>query len=155
MNAYFRRLKPRLTFLLALGLTSSLIFLAWQREWIIIQLPSLNTPPPAPHSADKRPVTLFFSSHERWVQEKVEVIWSETDTTQTIKYLVDRWLTLVDEERFTESKVSLQSALMPSAQEVVLSFDRSPFDPESTTITKWLWIESLLKTLRDNSIKIQ
>jgi hypothetical protein len=37
----------------------------------------------------------------------------------------------------------------------MLSFDRSPFPTEWTTYEQWMWIESLLKTVRDNDIRIQ
>jgi hypothetical protein len=133
-----------------------MLFLALQRDWIIIRLPSFKKELTQQHNAEKKSVKLFFWKHDRWTQEGVEVIWVDNDMGQTTKYLIDRWLTWLDEERLTERKVSLQSVMItPNNQEAMLSFDRSPFPTEWTTYEQWMWIESLLKTVRDNNIRIQ
>jgi hypothetical protein len=109
------------------------LFLAFEREWIIVRFPSWRHEPVHKQGAEKRSTALFFWNHDRWVQETVEVIWVEKDTGQTIKYLMDRWLTWLDEERLTDRKIALQTVLLtPHEQEAFVSFDRSPFTLEAS-----------------------
>jgi hypothetical protein len=62
----------------------------------------------------------------------------------------------MDEERLMSKKVSLQSVILtPNEKDAYLSFDRYPFSPESPTVEKFMWVEGLLKTLRDNGISLQ
>lgn len=135
--------------------------LALQKEWVIIRLPSFGPEQSNHQGAEKRSATLYFWRNERWVQESVEVIWSAQDTAQTIKYLLDRWLTWLDEEaslveRMCDKKVTLQTVMItPNGQEAILSFDRSPFGAEMAAYEQWKWVESVLKTIRDNGIKVQ
>lgn len=141
---------------LGIGALVALGFVAIQRDWIIIQWPHWGTvEQTSPHIAHKQTVQLFWYQ-DRWVQEPVEIIASHTDTAQTIQHLVERWLSWLDEERHIDRKVSLQSAMLtPNGQEVMLSFDRTPFGTESTVREKLAWVESLLKTMRDNGVKAQ
>lgn len=133
-----------------------LLFFALHHQLIIIQWPYTSTS--TVHLAtgtERRCVTLYYWHHDKWMHETVDIIWS-TQKDVSIKHLVDSWLTLMDEERLMEKKVSLQSVMLaPSDQEAYLSFDRNPFAAESSTYDKWMWVESLLKTLRDNGIKLQ
>ena len=131
------------------------LFLALQRQWIIFRLPFQAHEQHARADVQKRGVRLFYWLHDKWNSESTEVIWS-ANKAHTIKHLVDSWLTLMDEEQLMDKKVSLQSAILSfNEQEVFLSFDRNPFTKESPTFEKWMWVEGLLKTLRDNDIKIQ
>ena len=89
-----------------------------------------------------------------WQTEHQELIWG-SNTEKNCLYLINTWLTLLDEEGIMEKRVTLQTALLsPSGQEIYLSFDRSPFQPEDSTFAKWMWIEGLLKTLRENEVKL-
>jgi hypothetical protein len=141
---------------LSIGCCIALLFLALQREWIIVQLPSWKTTQDnTAHSCMKQSVKLFWHQ-DRWASEPVEIIASQTNPAHTVKNLIDRWLTWLDEERLTDRKISLQSALAtPDGTTIMLSFDRSPFGTENSTAQKLSWVESLLKTIRDNGIKIQ
>lgn len=103
----------------------------------------------------KKKITLHYWHNDIWKHEEVDIIWSD-DLTQTVTHLVNQWLSLLDEEKDNNKKVSLQSiALSPSGQEVFLSFDRNPFEKRSTSYEKWLWVESLLKTIRENNIGVK
>lgn len=141
---------------LSIGCCIALVFLALQREWIIVRLPSWKTTQEnTTLSCMKQSVKLFWY-HDRWISEPVEIIASENNSAHTVKNLVDRWLTWLDEERLSDRKISLQAALTtPDGATIMLSFDRSPFSSENSTAQKLSWIESLLKTIRDNGIKIQ
>jgi hypothetical protein len=55
-----------------------------------------------------------------------------------------------------EKKVSLQSVVpSPSGVEAYISFDRNPFTKNQSTYEKFMWIEGLLKTVRENGIQLQ
>jgi len=132
-----------------------LTFLAFQQNVIIFRNPFVRHNVQDQLGVEKRKVKLFYWLHDSWKNESVEVIWSD-NKAQTIKHLVDSWLTLMDEEKLMEKKTSLQSVILGSSEnDIFLSFDRNPLSKESTVFEKWMWIEGLLKTLRDNDLKIQ
>ncbi len=138
-----------------IGLLAGFLFLAYRQEWLIINWPAHPIELAVATRTEKRSVKLYFWSQERWKHESVDILWSE-DKAQSAKYLVDAWLTWLEEEGADKDKVSLQTALLsPSGQELLLSFDRVPFTGEQSAYEKWHWVESLLKTIRDNGIKVQ
>jgi hypothetical protein len=129
-------------------------FYAISKQWLIIHYPR-QTQVVRNETVEKKKVWLWYWHQEKWKSEQVDLIWS-SHKAKTIKYLIDSWLNLLDEEKITSKKVSLQTALLsPSEQDVYLSFDRNPFTKEQATIDKWFWIEGLLKTIRDNGISLQ
>ncbi len=149
------------------GLFAGFLFLAHQQEWLIINLPARPSEQQT-SPIEKRTVKLYFWAQEKWKHEAIEILWSE-DKAKSAEYLVNAWLTWLDEEDHEHKpitakddrvghgqKVSLQTALLsPSGQELLLSFDRLPFTNEQSAYEKWHWVESLLKTIRDNGIKVQ
>lgn len=133
------------------------IYFAYNHNLIIIQYPwALRTSVSIPHaSASKKTIKRIFWNRGSWNQETTDIIWSE-NKAETIQHLVNSWLTLLDEERVMTKKVSVQSVIISSSgAEAYISFDRNPFDKGSSTYQKSMWVEGLLKTLRDNAIKIQ
>ena len=138
---------------------SGTLFYAIDKGWIII-----NTPVTTPHytsqathlpTALQKKVLLFFWRHDTWHHETTQLVWSEHNA-QNIAYLINSWLSLLDDEKITTKKVSLQTAMLnPSGNELYVSFDRSLFSKEDTTYEKWMLIEGLLKTLRENNIICQ
>ncbi|HZW61067.1 MAG TPA: hypothetical protein VFF04_02480, partial [Candidatus Babeliales bacterium] len=69
---------------------------------------------------------------------------------------INSWLSLLDEEHIMDSKVMLQTAILSqSGQEAFLSFDRNPLPAECATFETWMWVEGLLKTIRENDIQLQ
>jgi len=104
---------------------------------------------------DKKKVFLFYRNKKKWNKEKVYLLWTN-DKAKNIEYLINSWLTLLDEERVMKKRVSLQTVLLASSlQKAYLSFDRNPFSSDSPTHEKWMWVEGLLKTLRENDIDLQ
>jgi len=144
--------KELLFFLCFLSVCAGMFYLAINRGFIVMNLsstPSSNTQ----DVLEKKSVKLMFWHRDHWQHEKIEIIWS-TNQSVTVKHIIDAWLTLMDEERIMEKKVSLQTACAsPSEQELFLSFDRNPFSKEASTYDKWMWVEGILKTLRENGIK--
>lgn len=131
-------------------------YLAIERGFLVINLQSrVSNQATTLPEFEKKPITLTYWHNDRWMHEQVEIIWSD-NCQQTVKHMVDAWLTLLDDERIMDKKVTLQSCLCSSnQQELLLSFDRNPFPVQASTYEKWMWIEGLLKTIRDNGIKVQ
>ena len=143
--------------LIFLAAFAGMLFYAIQHEWIIIRKPShgkneqQNSVAP---SAIKKKVTLYYWHHTKWNSEKIEIVWLESKA-QTLQVLINSWLNLLDDEQIMEKKVSLQATMVDQSGNAYISFDRSPFPKSGTTYAKLMWIESLLKTIRENDIKIQ
>ncbi len=128
---------------------------AWKHEMIVFRMPHNSRISSTNVCVSKKPTTLFYFSYGTWRSEIIDSLWG-TDTAENLLYLINNWLTLLDEEKIMPHKVSLQSVILsPSTTEAFISFDRNPFGPEDSTYTKLMWIESLLKTIRGNTIPIQ
>lgn len=137
------------------ALIGALLF-AFSQGWIIIQSPSsTKTVPTTSGAITKKKVTLYYWHHNSWKRESVDLLWADS-AAQTLEYLANAWLTLLDEENIMPKKIIVQSVLMTQSGHAYISFDRYPFEKEhATTHDKLLWIEGLLKTIRENGINIQ
>ncbi len=132
---------------------------AYFNEWVIIRHPWYSTSAyqmaQTESSTTKKKVRLIFWRADKWVNETQEIIWPQHDT-QAIYYLVNSWLTLLDDDAIMDKKVTLQTAIIsPSGSDLYLSFDRNPLPTECSTFVAWMWVEGLLKTLRENGIHLQ
>lgn len=150
--------KPSYLWLSVGAFAIGMFFFAYQHGWIIIQYPfgsSLYDGSSGSCKMGKKVAKLVFWHHDRWNTEKREVIWP-SDTAQQATHLVNSWLTLLDEEMIMDKKVSLQSAIVGAGgDDLYLSFDCNPLAAEAPIFAKWYWIESLLKTLRENDIDVK
>jgi len=132
------------------------LFLALQKEWILIRMPQANNAPSSLGIAKiKKPITIHFWHDARWHTEKQDILWSSNDA-DNLYSLVTCWLNTLDAEEITAKKVILQDAtLSPSSTDAYLSFDRNPFQQKWSTYEKWMWIEGLLKTIREQGLPIK
>jgi len=133
-----------------LFLLAGALFYGLYHEFIIIRNPWT----PADHhnglGGHKKTVQLLYWAHDKWQQEPVEIV-EMNDKAESLKRLINAWLTLLDEEGITEHKISVQTALLSSHEdELFLSFDRNPFAKQSATWAKLAFIEGILKTIREN-----
>ncbi len=148
-------LKRFLLGLLALSFASGAIFFLLYHEWLIIRFnPGTRTSQEETAPIQKKTVRLHFFNNNKWNNEETELLWS-TDVAQNILFLSNRWLSILDEEDLSEKKITVQSVTVSaSEQEAYLSFDQHPFESEYTTHQKYFFIEGLLKTLRENGVKL-
>lgn len=135
------------------------LFVAINNELLIVRLPQLRDPYESLDAAhavvNKKVVRRVYWHHDAWHNESTELLWPE-NAQQKLYYLINSWLALLDEEHVMPKKVTVQSvAVCPSGQEAYISFDRNPFDKESSVFERVMFIEGLLKTVRENDIKIQ
>jgi hypothetical protein len=137
---------------------ASIIFFAYINQWIIIQYPLTTQTDQAPLMAcrsQKKKVALMYWHNAQWHTENSELIWTDNATTNLI-YLVDTWLSLADEEKVMDRKISLQTAIInPVQKQAYLSFNRSPFNGQQTIMHKWMVIEGLLKTIAQSGIDVR
>lgn len=135
-----------------------MLLVSIHNDWIMFRFPSYVAEVENYINAiavPKKEVQLWYWHNNQWHNEKTNLIWQPSKTHQ-IQYLINTWLTFLDEEHIMDKKVSLQTVLLASSdQEALLSFDRMPLDPQSSTFNKWMWVEGLLKTIRENKIPLQ
>lgn len=105
------------------------------------------------NSIERKKVNLHYFHFDTWHYEDVELLWPADDTLK-LSYLTGSWLSLLDDAHIMAKKVSVQSAIITN-NVAYISFDRNPFSKEQSTYQKLLWVEGLLKTIRENGIKIQ
>jgi hypothetical protein len=61
-----------------------------------------------------------------------------------------------DEEQIMKEKICLQSvSLAINERDAVISFDRVPFNDQSSCFEKWMWVEGLLKTIKESGLILQ
>lgn len=103
----------------------------------------------------KKKVMLSFWRREAWASESIELVVHQ-DQGDMIARIANAWLNLLDEEGILKKRVTIETVLMmPQGQVAFISFDRNPFDKKASTAQKWMFIEGLLKTLRENGIMVQ
>lgn len=129
------------------------LFVAIHKDLIIFRSPfhtSVNT---QEHNVSKKQsITLFYWHNNKYNSEKTDILATDKPE-ENIHKIVNCWLNLLDEEKIIE-KTALQTALISDTNELFLSFDRNFLNPEDATHQKLLLIEGLLKTLRENNVKI-
>jgi len=138
--------------LFALGI----LFYSWYNEIIIIRLPFKKVGTPVEQEQSQRkPSKLTFWNGESLVTEERELLASR-NTIRTLHDLITSWLTIQDEEKLMAKKVSLQFILIDtSGKEASISFDRNPLLKEKSILEKLMWIEGLLRTVKDTGTKLQ
>lgn len=135
------------------------LFFGFYNNWIIFFLPSYNVENFGQSGGmrlEKRDVYLHYWNNKKWNNEQINVLWMPDNNAENIKYLVGGLLNLLEEEKVTKYKVTLQSVLISSSgQQAYLSFDRNPLAQDCSTYEKLMFIEGILKTIRENNINIQ
>lgn len=130
------------------------IFYAFYHQWIIFRLPCNNTIASiTPELIQKKSLIFYYFHDDKWKTEKQEMLWSD-DKEKNILHIINAWLTVLDEEHITTKKTTLQSVLITSSDHAYLSFDRTILNKEETIFKKWILVEGLLKTLKENDIAI-
>ena len=156
MKAFIQTDPARYMLISAATLLAGMLFYGFYNKLIIIRLPMTNRKLPTEHRyARRRQTRLWYYNGERYVKDDKELIYS-ANTQNTLTDLVASWLSFVEEEQGLLKKVSVQSVLLDiQKQTAFISFDRNPFEKEQSVYEKLMFIESLLKTLKDSSIEIK
>jgi len=143
------------TFIVSAAFCIGIIFFMIYHQWVIIHI---NTGRSAVNHKSltivKKPLRLHFWNEGAWHHEDTELLYSP-DVAHNIKYAANRWLSLLDEEALHSKKVIVQSVTLSSGGTTAyLSLDRYPFENESSTYDKYMFIEGILKTLRIQKMSV-
>lgn len=148
-------LAHRTPLLIVIFLALGALAWTWHHELIIVRFSGLSRNVPVKHAATKKSITLFYYLHDSWHSEIVDSLWS-TNPAHMLIFVLNNWLTFLDEEKIMPHKVSVQSAIVsPTGTEAFVSLDRNPFHAQESSYSKFMWMESLLKTIRANNIPLQ
>lgn len=136
------------TFIILTAFCAGITFFMIYNEWIIIHINTGKSDIEKTLTIEKKPLRLHFWHEGTWKHEDTELLQSP-HIADTIMYSANRWFSLLDEENFHSKKVIVQSVTLSRSGTIgYISLDRYPFEPESSTYEKYLFIEGLLKTLR-------
>ena len=145
-----------LTFCILLIILGTIFFL-YQESWIIITSPFLRQETinsQVQEQTTYKTVMLYGWKNNNYKTESTEIIYSN-NISKNINFLLNSWLLFLEDEHITEKQTQVMSvALSNSKQEAFISLNQQPFDIESSTYDKLMWVESLLKTIRENKISI-
>jgi len=133
---------------------AALLFFAIYNQWILFCAPWRNNfITSSSEIIQKKHITHHYFHGDKWKIEKQEMLWTDS-TEKNIFHVINAWLALLDEERITTKKTTLQSALVTTSNCAYLSFDHNILGKEETIFKKWMLIEGLLKTVVANGITI-
>lgn len=133
----------------------SLLLFAYHKEYIIFNFHRKIKNESRVNSSQKQNIVLHFWQQNEWHTEHASLLFSD-NAISNIQQLVSRWAQLLNEEKIIKKKIGLQSATITfDKQELIVSFDRIPWNKELSTFDKWMTIEGFLKTIKtiDSSIK--
>lgn len=137
-------------------LLGSLFFL-YQESWIVITSPFVKQEAINSEFGEQihyKTITLYGWHNNAYKTESTEIIYSD-DTAQNLLLLLNSWLLFLEDEHISEKQTQTMSvALSYSKQEAFISLNQPPFDNASSTYHKLMWVESMLKTIRENKIPI-
>ena len=131
------------------------IFFIFYNQRIILYFPITSHDSLISSSSNiaKQIVTHIYYKNDTWKKETQELLWTDNNA-KNIHQLINAWLTILDEERITPKKITLQSALISKTDTLYLSFDHQILYKENSIFNKWMIIEGILKTLVTNNIPI-
>lgn len=152
MNKKFYILLSILTFLLGM------FFFSLKKEWIIFRFPFTNIDSILDQEIKfkntKKNIKLSYWQNNKWNVETSQLIWSDQESVN-VHSIISQLLNLLNEEKVIDKKINLQNAFISSnGQNLYLSFDGNILPTNRSTYDKLMIIESILKTIAQNNIKI-
>ncbi len=135
-------------------LICGVIFFLHQESWIIFSWPMQTTMQTKHNTVQTKHTPLWIFKNNALTQEISEIIIS-SDQAQTIKQLLNNWLTTLEEENIIDKQITVQSVIIsPSGQDAFICFQENFLNQQSSCFTKIMILESMLKTLRDAKLNI-
>jgi hypothetical protein len=136
-----------------------ILFLAYQQEWILIRSPWKSSSAYCQMEVSKQKITLYYPSVR---PELIEGLKNQTkelivpdDQEKKAAAIIAAWLTLAHDEKIVPNKITLQSTLFSSRKGYLyVSFDQPLFSKQQSTHSKWMLLQSLIKTLQQNGIAL-
>ena len=133
---------------------AGMLFFFLYQEWLVI---SWHRPYSQNETASpliKKTVMVGRKKNNEWVQESVQILWSE-DQKETLKTITNAWLSWLEDEGVLSKKIVAESVLFsPSGYEMYISFDHNPFDKHWSIHHKESFINALLKSYKENGCTV-
>ncbi|CAM6000384.1 unnamed protein product [Sphagnum balticum] len=130
---------------------SGALVYAYRHNWIIIRMPFQHELPVHALGADKKKVTISRYTKHGLVAEPQQMLWEEGNLGRTAERLTNAYLTLLYEENCIDQKIQLHGATTNSTnQELYLNFSHALVPEDAPLYEKWMVLEGLLKTIREN-----
>ncbi len=148
-----------LALILTTIITGTLFFLI-QRKWLIIhwtfqpiQNSILLT---SKYGSKQQKIRVYFGKDDKFRHDDVTIIWNMENKHDTLKHLIDSWLSTLHDEKILNKKLKVETiALGSSEQEAYISLSQNIPWQEWSIIQKWLLVECLLKTIREAGLGIK
>lgn len=131
------------------------LYYAWQQQWVIITFTThVQNQSTTASSYAKKQATLYWWHLNRWATESVDMLWG-SDESHNAQQLIQAVLTLTADEHIITKKVVVERVLIyHQTSQLLVFFDQSPFSKNMSIHTKLVFIESMLKTVRENGVKL-
>ncbi len=138
---------------------SGILFYGFYNNIIIIRLPEKLKLNNIQKPNQKKLTNFFIWQNNKWHTEDAEIIWSDS-LSETINNILVNWLIINYEfnKDFEKNfkQVSIQTVMLDSDKKYAyINFDKNPINKHWPIYKKIKFIESILKTLHENKIKIQ
>ena len=135
---------------------SGILFYGLYRQWLVIAIPRFSRLDyqPTKIATQKRVVTLYYLLHDNWHHETTELLWP-AEPADALLYVTRALMALLYEQHLLTKRVGVQSVVAASNKSMLISFDRNPFDKQSSTHDKLYIIESILKTIQATKLSVQ
>lgn len=143
----------------------SVIFFGFYNELIIIRFPTKYTFNNTKITGQKKLIKIYIPdilnkynnfNNIKFIKEELELVVSSNSLSETIKNILASWILLAAENYKFNKPVNIQNVSLDIDKQLAyISFDKNLFNKNSSIFNKLILIESLLKTLRENSINIK
>ena len=142
-------MKNKIIILVTSFLAGMLFFCTYQ-EWLIISWRKPYNQRETTSAMNKKTVIVWQEKNNDWVQEPVQILWSDNQQ-ETLKNLTNGWLSWLNDEQVLTKKIMTESVLFsPSGYEMYVSFDHNPFEKNWSIHKKESFIKALLKNYKEN-----
>jgi len=141
-------------------LISGALFFLIQRKWLIIhwafQPIQSSIPLISKDNSKQQKIRVYFWKDDKFRHDDVTIIWNIENKHDTLKHLVDSWLSTLQDEKILSKKLKVENiAIGSSEQEAYISLSQNIPWQEWPIIQKWLLIECLLKTIKEAGLGIK
>lgn len=133
-----------------------ILFFAYQESWIIIDIPqnsalsSLQKP-----CVKETSVQLWIFKKNQWISETKQII-KNNNTAQTLQNLLNSWFSFLEEEQIISRSIIVDSVVIsPTNTLAFISLNQNPLSPKLNTYESLMFMQGMLKTIKENKISIQ
>lgn len=136
------------------GALVGIVLFAFFEGWITVHIPQhfFASPSPVTHEKSKN-ITLLYWTPVGWQNEQTTILES-TYTEKVVEKILTALFCTLCEAQLLKKQIKVQAVMINNGgHELFISLDHVPFNKEASIFTKWMYIESILKTLKNNGIK--